>query len=774
MPVFDQRYQRVDTQINIAVIQPPDRPPLQRPPRAEHFTGREEELAQLLADLQPGRAVTLCGPGGVGKTALAAEAIWILAPGDDPPERFPDGILFHSFYTQPQADLALEAIARAYGEEPRPTPRDAARRALSGRTALLVLDGAENADDLGAVLEVTGGCGVLITGQRHGDAPSEWQDIAPLPEPEAIQLLQAWGGERAADEAAARRICELVGGLPLAVRLAGRYLAHREEEAADYLAWLEETPLTALDHGQRQRDSVPMLLVRSLERVSVEARDALAVVGVLALAPFSREVMAAALDVSPAQASRILGELVNYGLVLRIEERYQASHALVHTYARRRSDTPGEVIERLAAYYDVFGREQSQLGLGGYQALDVERPHVMALLSRCVESEAWQEVISLAWAIGDHGGYFDIRGRWADWITTLNAGLTAARALVLHREESYFLGNLGVAYSNLGQVERAIEYHKQALAIAREVGDRRSEGYQLGNLANVYHDLGQMERAIECHQQALAIARVIDDRYVEGSTLNNLGLAYSALAQVEQAIGYYEQAVIIAREIGDRRGEGHRLGNLGAAYGDLGQMERAIEYYEQALTIAREIGERAGEGADLGGLGNAYRTIGQVERAIEYYQQALTIAREIGDRRGEANRLGNLGLAYSELGQVEQAIEHYEQSLAISREIGDRRGEGNGLGNLGNAYHSLGQVKRAVEYHEQALAISRETGDRRGEAADLGNLASAYYSLEQAEQARKCLEEALTIFEEIRSPSAEKVREQLAMLGANDRQHPPS
>ena len=46
--------------------------PLQRPPRAKHFTGRAAELARLLEALRPGEVVTLCGPGGIGKTALAA------------------------------------------------------------------------------------------------------------------------------------------------------------------------------------------------------------------------------------------------------------------------------------------------------------------------------------------------------------------------------------------------------------------------------------------------------------------------------------------------------------------------------------------------------------------------------------------------------------------------------------------------------------------------------------------------------------------------------
>ena len=47
-------------------------PPLQRPARATFFTGREAELARLLDELQPGRIVTLTGPGGIGKSALAA------------------------------------------------------------------------------------------------------------------------------------------------------------------------------------------------------------------------------------------------------------------------------------------------------------------------------------------------------------------------------------------------------------------------------------------------------------------------------------------------------------------------------------------------------------------------------------------------------------------------------------------------------------------------------------------------------------------------------
>jgi tetratricopeptide (TPR) repeat protein len=279
------------------------------------------------------------------------------------------------------------------------------------------------------------------------------------------------------------------------------------------------------------------------------------------------------------------------------------------------------------------------------------------------------------------------------------------------QNHSVVLGNLGNAYKNMGQVEKAIEYYEKVLVIATEIGDRRGEGTDLGNLGNAYNHLGQVEKAIEYYEQALVIATEIGDRRGEENHLGNLGIAYRNLGQVEKAIEYYEKALGIAKEIGDRQGEGNSLGNLGNAYNILGQVEKAIEYYEQVLVITKEIGDKRNEGIWLGNLGLAYSNLGQVEKAIEYYEKALGIAKEIGDKRGEGADLGNLGLAYSILGQIEKAIEYYEQALGIAKEIGDRLGEGNHLGNLGNAYSNLGQVEKAIEYYEKALVIGKEIKD---------------------------------------------------------------
>ena len=278
---------------------------------------------------------------------------------------------------------------------------------------------------------------------------------------------------------------------------------------------------------------------------------------------------------------------------------------------------------------------------------------------------------------------------------------------------STVLENLGLAYSHLGQVEKAIEYYEKALVIAREIGDRRGEGNTLGNLGNAYRNLGEVEKAIEYYEKALVIAQEIADRRGEGNALGNLGNAYRNLGKVEKAIEYYEKTLVIAREIGDGRGEGAVLGNLGNAYSVLEQVEKAIEYYEKALVIALEIVDRRNEGIWLGNLGSAYYYLGQVEKAIEYNEKALVISREIGDRRGEGTRLGSLGSAYIHLGQVGKAIEYHEKALVIAREIGDRRGEGGDLGNLGLAYSHLGQVEKAIEYYEKALVVGKEIKDPR-------------------------------------------------------------
>ena len=273
--------------------------------------------------------------------------------------------------------------------------------------------------------------------------------------------------------------------------------------------------------------------------------------------------------------------------------------------------------------------------------------------------------------------FLQTRGRIREGLRVLEPLLKEAVTASLNQNQlGRLLGTAGTSFHHLGEVQKAIDFYKQQLTIARKIGDRRAGGNALGNLGNAYSYLGEPQKARGFYEQQLAIAREIGDRRGEGTALGNLGIAYSKLGEVQKAIDFYEQQLLIVRQIGDRQGEGNALGNLGLAYSSLGEFPKAISFHKQALVISREIGSRQAEGDDLGNLGIAYALLGEVPKAMDLYEKQLKIALEIGDRRGEGTAFRNLGLAYSHLGEVPKAIGFLEKALAISREVGDRRGEG--------------------------------------------------------------------------------------------------
>ena len=161
--------------------------------------------------------------------------------------------------------------------------------------------------------------------------------------------------------------------------------------------------------------------------------------------------------------------------------------------------------------------------------------------------------------------------------------------------EGLFRGNLGTAYSALGNYTQAIDYYQQSLTIAREIGDRQGEGSCLGSLGTAYY-----------------------------------ALDYYALGNYTQAIDYYQQSLTIAREIGDRQGEGNWLGNLGAAYHSLGDYPQAIDYYQQSLAIAREISDHYGEALSLYKLARVHFKLDDRTQTLKYCNQALSLATELG------------------------------------------------------------------------------------------------------------------------------------------------
>jgi tetratricopeptide (TPR) repeat protein len=718
-------------------ILPLDGPPFQIPAPPADFTGQEEEIEETLEYFDKGLLISsIQGLGGIGKTDLAKKLAQILK------DRFPDGQIMIDLMGTTDPSLpsveAMRKVVQLYVSAERiPKEEDEIRglyqSVLSGKYLLLLLDNARDGEQVEPLLPPPN-CAVIVTSRQDISLPGmraiRLDEMKPGKAEELLKrIVQTSRSLKGTSDECWKDIARLCGYLPLALRLAGTFLANtRDLYPEDYAGRLrdERRRLEHIDKGGKRcgEIGVQASLHLSYSRLSAEAA---AVFRMLSVFPADFDFRAEEVICQDEDREQ-LSELLRWNLVDYQEEakRYRL-HDLVRIFAsgNQTDESRATIAERHSSYYKNLLAEADNLylqGGAGIQAglalFDREAANIMAGHSwSCERLQASNQAAELCMSYPDAGAYvIGLRLHPRQRIFWLQEALKAAITLKNKKMEGSHLGNLGLAYAALGDACKAIGYYEQHLAIAREIGDRSGEGNALGNLGLAYADLGDARKAIEYYEQHLAIAREIGDRRGEGNALGNLGLAYADLGDARKAIEYYEQALAIDREIGDRRSEGNALGNLGSAHYVLGDARKAIEYYEHALAIDREIGDRRGEGADLGNLGSAYADLGDARKAIDYYDQRIAIAREIGDRRGEGNALGNLGNAYAALGDARKAIEYYEQSLAILREIGNKRGEGAALGNLGSAHYVLGDTRKAIDYYEQHLAIAREIGDRRGEA----------------------------------------------------------
>jgi tetratricopeptide (TPR) repeat protein len=611
------------------------------PPPAD-FTGREAELHELVNKIERGGVTIsgLRGIGGIGKTALALKLGELLRP------QFPDGQIyidlkgFDSKMPLTPAEAQARVIRSFHPDAAVPDDADAAgnlyRSVLDGKRAFLLMDNARDAAQVEPLTPPAGSV-IVVTSRNSFTLPGLFaKDLDTLPPADARDLLLKIApriGECADD------VAKLCGYLALALRAAASLIS--------------ETPsLDPAEYTTRLSDERKRLLRLKGERIDVEASIGLSyellkaetalVLRQLAVFPASFDATAeekVCLDGDHAH----LDELVRKSLVqYNPESRRYVLHDLVRVFAGAKltEDERAAAERGHAAHYETVLRaargsyEQGGEGvLGGLKLFDREWPNIQA-------GQAWvarhadddNEAAQLCSSYPDAGLFvLELRQHPRDRIKSRETALAAARQLGARSAEGAHLGNLGLAYSDLGEYRRAIEYHEQHLTIAREIGDRRGESGALGNLGSAYCSLGEYRRATE----------------------------------------YYEQQLAIAREIGHRRGEGNALTGLGIAYDSLGEYRRAIEYHEQHLTIAREIGDRMGEGRGLNGLGNAYYSLGEYRSAIEYHEQRLAIAQEIGDRRGECTALLNLSLTLDQIGNREEAIKNAEASLKIHEEIED-------------------------------------------------------------------------------------------------------
>jgi len=563
------------------------------------FTGRQQQSDRIIKLLRqteqsgensaPVSIVT--GTAGIGKSALAIHVAHQLR------NDFSDAQFYINLRgTEGQPLAALDVLAsflRAWGVDDPSIPDSLTHRSelyrslLSGKRVLVLLDDAHDEEQVGPLLPNHSTCAVVVTTRRSLTAleGADVLELAQMTPTEALELLQKQVGlERTqAEQESAKKIIDLCGQLPLAIRIAGGTLKNK-------LDWRLEDYAHRLAKERRRQEQLHLsnwdvraTLVLSYQELDARAAHLFRLLGLLTASTFLPAIAVALLESEPAIAEESINCLVNAQLLEpATDERYRL-HDLVRLFAKEQlaqeelSQARQATRLRAARWYletstmmnlalnpetrhqlaQILVKSQAQSQAAIEQNLlqaalnwfKLERTNLLACVESAYQAEAWDIVVALAENLVN---FFNTYGYRAEWERTHVLALAAIRKLSDSSEgnssasrqgEAQTLTNLGNVYSLQSNWEKASECYEQSLSIFSELEERAGVAKALGNLANVYSQQGQWGKASECYEQSLVIFKEIKDHYGEAQTLANMGILHIKQDHEEQAAVLWREAL---------------------------------------------------------------------------------------------------------------------------------------------------------------------------------------------------------------------------------------
>lgn len=309
----------------------------QLPPQTVDFVGRESELEFITGCLdEPGpRVLTVLGPAGVGKSALAVHAAHLLR------YRFPDGQLharLHDGADEPREPGAvLRALLKSAGAAGDLDPQGPAdelaavfRDWSSERSLLLLLEDAAGTDQVLPLLPGGTRSLVLVTSRIRlpGLTGARGLSLAPLTTDDAAAFFTRVAGASrvGGDTAALREVVQLMGNFPLSLRAVG------EKFAARPMWTLPDLALGLRDENQlaaELRDDACNALARATGAIARLAPPLRRALHILAAAPGPFDIAQARelLDCDTWSAQSVVGQLLDRHVVMATEQSEAATAA---------------------------------------------------------------------------------------------------------------------------------------------------------------------------------------------------------------------------------------------------------------------------------------------------------------------------------------------------------------------------------------------------------------------------------------------------------------
>lgn len=572
--------------------------PFRLPRPAIQFFGRQDKISELAVALREGKSATVIGGGGIGKTALAAEAIrQILDIPQDcghaqsmdfgraalPRTRFPDGVVYIELYAGAQSgkpEPAWEAIAtQLCGMDFMRDSQDPRKRAIAacdGKRFLLVVEGGEEASpELGdgragraELLEPLRLLGPVLWLTRRSDQSLPGQLKIRLDEPlseedaRGLFVRLTRDGPLPISEDVRDQVLRQLRGHPLALTWAAGLFSHGDTPPTHLANEFREDVFEALRDPERAKHSLRWLFERSVDALSLDARTTLLVCGLLADAPFPAAVVEAGTGLSDRAQAEALRMCVRMGLLhLDADEAspsWRFGHVLGYQFARMgglawMAEEPSVVI-RMAGWAQNALKQclQADAGLERKDATTTVLSHVLALIEADRPPGIWRDLMSpLIYESIDRLRHL---GRFTDCLAVLSAINAWWRRLPhaasaekrWRRELSVIENKLGDIKMMQGDCASAREHYRRALDTAMDLTRRNpSNDVWLRDLGVSYRKLGELcqaegdlEDARAHYQKSLEIRLALFEKEPENEgRRHDVGVGYIDLGDIHRRLG---------------------------------------------------------------------------------------------------------------------------------------------------------------------------------------------------------------------------------------------
>jgi len=696
------------------------------PAEPNSFIGRDRDLAELAKLLTEVRALTLSGPGGIGKTRLAVRLAREVIGG---PAGSVDGIEAAGDTDLDEAwlvDLAdwrgqiAQRVAATIGvrEEPGVPLAQTLAEALRSRHMLLVLDTCEHqvSDCATLVQLLLARCPwlrIVATSREPLRVRGEtiWR-VQPLELPpddavgdelarhEAIRLFAARAaGARPGftlteeNAAAVARLCRTLDGIPLGIELsAARVRALSVEQIADRL----RDRFQLLDSGDRTAPPRQQTL-RATVDWSYELLDEAEQMLLRRLAVFSGWNLDMAEQVCsdeaiPADAVLdLLISLIDKSLVvLDGEAAGDARYRLLDTireYALERLVAAGEESRLFLRHRDCILELVEDTARRMFRRGDPPWPVRLAIYRRGI-AEFGNFRIALATSLS-HGH--------------TDEGLRLCAGLL----------NMWVPH---GDQREAATWFDRFLVQEGGAVSPRVRGRALAGRADIAFDLQDYDTLLRSAQQSLEISRACGDDFTVPTALRTLGQAALRAGRFADGITLIEEAI----EAADAAGNDWEAGLTRAAQAAIAvrqsRLKSAQRSYEAALEVLSD-NNRWGVAQIQYGMGTLARARGDADMAVRHFEDAAEIFREVDAWPEIARCLAGVGWVALARGDLDLARARLAESLRISEACGQRLGIARGL----EAFAALAAARQQPEQAALLAGAATQLRESLGQPTSLGS-----------------------------------------------------